>query len=129
MNNQTAEKNIIDRIHNIDSRFNRLFSVPLQWIGLLITCILFISPYWGRVAFAFFINIFFNRPKVYLNLVLKRMGKVGNHIMIGIFYFTLFALYAIFYKIFYFIRKKKNAEGKWVSSAFDKDTEEYYYQS
>jgi hypothetical protein len=57
----------LENIHNINKKFNDFFSVPLYYAGMLVTVILFFSPYFFRLFLAYIINIFFNRPVVYLS--------------------------------------------------------------
>ena len=118
-----------ERIHHIDSRFNKIFSKPLYYAAMLVTVINFLSPYSLRIALAFLINIFFNRPVVYLSLFAQKIGKKINFIVIGIFYFTVMGLYACAYKFFGLMNRQKNKSSRWITSKTEKSLEDYYYQS
>jgi len=132
-NNETYtlddKNNPFYRIHKIDWKFNKFFSKPLYLLSILITYTQSILPYSGRMILAYLINIFFNRPTVYLNIFAEKIWKRMHFIILLVFYFSFFWIYAIFYKIFKFFFWKKN---KWIKidtfKIVDKK-ESYYYQS
>lgn len=118
------EHEIMERSHNINFKFNKIFSGPLFIIAWLMTVILLFSPYWLRTAIAFLVNFFFNRPVVYHFYFFEKIGKKMNLIVITAFYFFIFGLYAILYKI----RGNKPNAG-WLSSASELDAESHRFQS
>jgi hypothetical protein len=103
----------IKRIHNINEKFNRLFSHPLYVGAFLILCILFVLPYYGRLFVALLINVFFNRFIIYLNYISRLIIKPIHFIQVGVFYYILFGSIAMVYKIFNFFSGSKRAQNQW----------------
>lgn len=93
-------KSDLEKIHHIHPRFNRLFS-PLLWLaGALVTGLLLLLPYHGRLAVALLINVFFNRPMVYLNYAARWIARPLHHLNLALFYGFLFGLFAVVYGLF-----------------------------
>lgn len=110
------------RIHNVNSTFVKVFSIPLYFLSIIIVYLLLIFPYSFRIALAYVINIFFNRPIVYLTFFFEKFGKHINKIVITFFYLIILGFYSFFFRIFCFFSKKKKSE--W--NEIDKDTKESY---
>lgn len=98
MGTDKTEK-IVQSIHSSES-WLKMFSdkviYPLAFVVVLVT---FISPYSVRIFWAFFLNIFFNAPKTYLTIVSKAIGETMNGVILRVFFFTLFGIYAVIYKL------------------------------
>lgn len=120
-----------ERIHNIDRKFNAVFTWPIYYFAKAVTVINFLLPYSLRIVFAFLINIFFNRPVVYLNFFAKKIGKKVNFVVTGIIYFTLFGVYAVLYRFVHVWRfvKKETAWEDSYGHSHGKTLEDYFYQS
>ncbi len=93
------ERHPIEAIHHIHTKFNALFSWPLYLAGGLTTVLLYVSPYSVRLFLAFGVNLFFNRPAVYLSYFGKFVGKKMNFLVLSILYLAVFGTYALFYRI------------------------------
>lgn len=121
-----------EKIHHINRRFNRVFSKPVYYFAQAVTLINFVLPYSLRIVFAFAINLFFNRPIVYLNFLGRKIGKNINFVVISFSYFVIFGMYAGFCR-FFFLRRSGRREGQgWsnvVESQQDRSIEDYFYQS
>lgn len=93
------DKPSFERIHNINPQFNRIFAIPIYIVSLVVVLLLFISPYFVRLAIAFLINLFMNRPIVYLSTFAEKIGRPVNSLFFRFLYFSLFAIYAIGFQI------------------------------
>lgn len=124
----TKDRNPIEKIHNIHPGFNRFFDKPLFIAAAFITLIVFISPYWARIVLAFLINLFFNRPKVYLNWLALRIASPLQWMMFVLFYLTFFGVYAIIYKVFRRILRQEYGQPQWVDIK-PSDQDAYWYSA
>lgn len=113
------------KIHHVNQAFNKFFEWPLVTVGFFISVINLCSPYYVRVALAFLINIFFNRPLIYLNYIGEFVSKRLSWIFITLFYVTIFGFYALIYKIIF----KNKTLSTWEKVPAEKDSDNYYYQS
>lgn len=120
-----------EKIHNIDRKFNALFSRPIYYFAKAVTVISFLLPYGLRIVFAFLINIFFNRPVVYLDFFAKKIGKKVNFVVVGIIYFALFGVYSVFYRFIHLWRsvKKETVWEDFPEHPPKVILEDYFYQS
>lgn len=115
------------KIHHINSRFNRVFDVPIFYAATFVTFLNLLLPYSLRTVLAFLINIFFNRPVVYLNFIAEKISKRINLLVLAVFYFTLFGLYSIGYKAYCSVKKDKNDSS--LKNIPARDDVDYMYQS
>lgn len=121
-----------EKIHHINRKFNRVFSKPVYYFAQAVTFINFVLPYSLRIVFAFAINLFFNRPIVYLNFFTQKIGKNINFVVISFFYFIVLGIYAGFYRFFILWRSGGRESQRWndvVESQQDGSIEAYFYQS
>jgi predicted PurR-regulated permease PerM len=127
MKNKTQKEHLAFlRIHHINSKFNQRFSKVIYTSSYIVTMINTILPYCCRILLAYFINIFFNRPKVYFNILADKIGKKMNIITIAVVYITFFGIYAIVYKI---IKLFENKNNHWQYLIEQENKESCYYQS
>lgn len=118
----------IESIHHINGDFNRFFSMPLYFAGMLVTAVLLVSPYGIRMFLAFFVNALFNRPAVYLAYFSKYVGKRMNFLLVSAAYLLAFGTYAFFFRLARFFGSAKT-ESNWKRTEASPDGESYYYQS
>jgi len=83
------------KIHHINERFNRIFSVPLFVGSFFVLCFLAVLNYHGRLFIALLINVLFNRPSTYLNYIAKLFAKPIALFQMVVFYFVIAGFYAI----------------------------------
>jgi hypothetical protein len=107
----------LEKIHNINPLFNRIFSVPI-FIGAWITLVVYLFlPYALRIVFALLINLFFNRPIVYLNYFARFIARPLHLFWTSVLYFVFFGAYAIIGSVFGLRRDKFGAAStRWVPS-------------
>ncbi len=121
-----------EKIHHINRKFNRVFSKPVYCFAKAVTLVNFVLPYSLRVVFAFAINLFFNRPIIYLNFFARKIGKNINFVVISFFYLVVLGMYAGFYR-FFILRRSGGCESQgWsdvIESQQDRSIEDYFYQS
>ncbi len=125
-------ENAFERIHHINRTFNRVFSKPVYYFAKAVTLINFVLPYSLRIVFAFAINLFFNRPVVYLNFFAQKIGKNINFVVISFFYLVVLGVYAGFYKFSLFWRAGGRKGQGWndvIELQQDRSIEDYFYQS
>lgn len=121
-----------EKIHHINRRFNRVFSKPVYYFAKAVTIINFVLPYSLRIVFAFAINLFFNRPIIYLNFFAQKIGKNINFVVISFFYLVVLGMYAGFYRFFILRRSGGRENLGWsdiIESQADISIEDYFYQS
>lgn len=118
----------MESIHHINEDFNRFFSVPLYFFGMVTTFALLLSPYWLRMFLAFLVNALFNRPAVYFAYFSKYVGKRMNFIFVTAAYLFVFGTYALFFWIAGLFHSK-NAKSNWNETNAVPDAESYFYQS
>jgi len=104
--NTTASKSIeiMQRIHHVDPWIKVLGSRPLYWFAQVVVTLVFFSTYGMRLFWAFGLNFFFNSPMVYLGYFSQRIALPLNRLVMGMFYLTFFALYALPFRIFEALR-------------------------
>jgi uncharacterized BrkB/YihY/UPF0761 family membrane protein len=111
-------------IHHINPTFNRFFSPLIFVFAMLVVFLMTILPYRGRIFLAFLINVFFNRPVVYLNIISRKLAYPLQKLNVFVVYFIIFGLFALIYKIFFrqpsmgFIRTKQKTNTDKFSSQF-----------
>lgn len=121
-----------EKIHHINRRFNRVFSKPVYYFAKAVTIINFVLPYSLRIVFAFVINLFFNRPIIYLNFFAKKIGKNINFVVISFFYIVALGVYAVFYRFFLLWRSGGRERRGWsdvIDVQQDGSIEDHFYQS
>lgn len=117
----------IEKIHNINPVFNQRFATVLYYCGALVTFLLLVFPYTLRTALAFFVNIFFNRPRVYLNY-LRALGNQMSVIPMAVLYVVGIGIYAIFFQLARAFRREKRTTC-WVPVALETTPAWYDHQS
>ena len=121
-----------EKIHHINRRFNRVFSKPVYYFAKAVTLLNFVLPYSLRIVFAFAINLFLNRPIIYLNFFAQKIGKNINFVVISLFYLVVLGMYAGFYRVFILWRSGGREGGGWsdvTESQRDRSVGDYFYQS
>lgn len=118
-----------NRIHHINPVFNRIFSIPIYVGAVLVTVVFFFSPYWLRIGLSFLINIFFNRPLVYLNYGARFIAKPINRAVMSIFYFLGVGIYALSLRMVRRFRPPRAGDSMWVKSQDASQLNDLYYQS
>lgn len=121
-----------EKIHHINRRFNRVFSKPVYYFAKTVTIINFVLPYFLRIVFAFAINLFFNRPIIYLNFFAKKIGKNINFVVISFFYIVALGVYSVFYRFFLLWRSGGRERRGWSdvrSFPHNGAVEDHFYQS
>lgn len=118
----------MELIHSINRKFNAVFSVPLYFVGMTLTVVLLVSPYWMRMFLAFSFNVLFNRPAVYFSYFGKFVGKRMNRLVVTVFYLVVFGAYSLGYRVAALLKGHGSASG-WKPVAAPKSEEEYFYQS
>lgn len=106
---------LLEDIHNINHRFNRIFALPLFLLSAVVVFLMLFLPYTGRRALAWLINIFLNRPVVYLNYLGKTIGKPMGYISFGIIYFVIAMPFALVCRI------TNRPKGQYTAEASDID--------
>lgn len=91
----------LNKIHSINSKFNRLFGPVIYLAAAVVVLLMVILPYSGRLALALFINVFFNRPLVYLNFISRKIAYPLQRLNVFIIYCTLFGFFALLYRMFF----------------------------
>jgi len=116
------------KIHNVNTKFNKVFNKPLFYVATFVTFLNLFLPYSLRFTLAFFINIFFNRPVVYLNFFAEKINKRINFVTTTLFYFTFIGVYSILYQAYFYISNRRKKESRWVK--IEKENKDnYFYQS
>ena len=121
-----------EKIHHINRKFNKVFSKPVYYFAKVVTLINFVLPYSLRIVFAFAINLFFNRPIVYLNFFARKIGKNINFVVISFFYLIVLGMYAGFYRFFLLWRSGGRKGQGWsdvIEPQQDGSIEDHFYQS
>lgn len=123
----TEQPHPIEKIHHINTTFNRRFSGVLYYAGAFVTLLFLIFPYTLRTALAFFVNIFFNRPQVYLGY-LRIIGREMSIVPMLVLYIVGIGVYAIFLQVANVFRKR-NSKTRWVLVGSNNDRRLYDRQS
>ena len=113
------------KIHKVNSNFNKCFSKPLYYLSFFVTILATILPHKGKIALAYFINIFFNRPVVYLSMFGKFVGQYMQKVVLFVFYILVFGIYGVLFQICKFLRPSQKGWTKVKEGA----REDYFYQS
>ena len=108
-------KQAFEKIHNIDSRFNKIFHWPLFMASFLVTAINYLTPYSVRLILAFLVNIFFNRPYIYVSLLGKFVGEKMNYVIYTLFYLIIIGCYSLAYQFFRLLKRRKK-DSNWVEN-------------
>lgn len=116
-------KTIFNKIHNISPQFNKIFSGPLFVFSCFVVALMMVLPYRGRIVLALLINVFFNRPIIYLNYFARYLAKPFVVIHLGVFYFLIIGVHAFILVIF-----GKSMRG-WSKSPPSTSIEDAKYQS
>lgn len=90
----------IYKIHHINSNFNRFFSPLIYLFSLATVLLMAILPYHGRLLLALLINIFFNRPMVYINIISRKISYPLHKINVFLLYSIFIGIFALFYRVF-----------------------------
>lgn len=115
---------ILDRIHHRNPVLNRFLS-PLIWVGALcVNLLVLILPYRGRVALSLIINVFFNRPIVYLNMAGQWLGTPLQRIQSALVYGVAMAPFVLVSRLL-----QKPDQAKWLKAEKNTDTSTSKYQS
>ena len=99
---------IIQNIHASESWLKMCSDKVIYPLAFVVVFITFISPYSARIFWAFFLNIFFNAPKTYLIIISKVIGQTMNGVILRVFFFTFFGIYAVMYKSMNLIKGKRS---------------------
>lgn len=121
------ESHPIEKIHHINRAFNRRFANVLYYCGALVTFLLLALPYSLRTALAFFVNIFFNRPRVYIEYA-RRVGNRLNVLPMLVLYSIGIGVYAILFQLARAFRREKVAT-RWMPLKFETVPAWYDHQS
>jgi len=127
MNKSHSEETAFYRIHHINTFWNKRLAPVLYLLSAFSVFLLTILPYRGRVAFAFFVNIFFNRPVVYWNIISEKISKRFNLVFFFFFYFFVLGVYVFFLKIYQRFFKKYGST--WKPVVYSREYESFFYQS
>jgi hypothetical protein len=87
------------RIHNINEIRNRYLAVPIFVLAYLSLVALLFLPYRGRIVFAFLLNLFFNRWRVYGEYLSRWLLNPLRILHMAAAYFLIFLPYGICRKI------------------------------
>lgn len=99
MGTEKTEK-IVQNIHASQSWLKMCSDKVIYPLAFVVVFVTFISPYSVRIFWAFFLNIFFNAPKTYITILSKVIGETMNGIILRVFFFTFFGIYAVMFKLF-----------------------------
>ena len=124
----THEPHPIETIHHINPVFNRRFSNLLYYCGALVTVLLLVFPYSLRIALAFFVNIFFNRPRVYADY-LRMVGNRMSVLPMLVLYVAAIGIYAIISQLMHAVQRKNMATTRWVPIGSETTPSWYDHQS
>lgn len=116
----------IYKIHNINSALNRFFGPLIYIFATIVVLLLVLLPYRGRLLLALIINIFFNRPTVYINFIAQKISFPLQKINVFFLYSFLFSLFAPLYRIFI---KSENKGFQQVDKDYNTDQTNSRFQS
>ena len=119
-------KSEINKIHNINSAFNLFFGPFIYVFAAIVVLLMAILPYHGRLLLALTINICFNRPVVYLNMIAKKISYPIQKLNVLLVYGIIFGLFAPIYRIFF---KSKNVGFVKVDDNYNTDLTSSHFQS
>ena len=114
----------LNKIHHINVKFNRIFSPLIYLASVCVVILMVILPYTGRLTLALLINVFFNRPLIYLNLLSRKIAYPLQRINVFLIYGILFGAFALLYRMFFrsnvsgFIKTGSNDNTDRLSSKF-----------
>lgn len=110
------------RIHHIDEKLNRAFSLPLLIGAFVVMVLMVFSTYRMRVALSLFINLFFNRPAVYLSYIGQWISRPVRAVLMSLFYLIAIGAYALVVRL-----RRPHGTG-WIAAP-PEDEDAAYFQS
>ena len=120
MGTDKTEK-IVQNIHASESWLKKCSDKVIYPLAFVVVFVTFISPYSVRTFWAFFLNIFFNAPKTYLTILSKLIGQTMNGVILRVFFFTFFGIYAVMYKSMSLIKwKRPMSKSTWAKPTSNK---------
>lgn len=88
-------QDILKKIHNTDPWIKIFSENTIAHIAYVIVVLMYISPYWIRIFWAFSLNMIFNSPKVYWATFGKFVGKKMNALMVTALYLFVLGIYSV----------------------------------
>lgn len=101
-------QDILKKIHNTDPWIKIFSDKTIAHIAYFVVVLMYISPYWIRIFWAFSLNLIFNSPKVYWAAFGKFVGKRMNAVMVTLLYIFFLGTYSLLTRAFGKKNKKEH---------------------